>query len=120
MDAVNLLKMTLARSICDDMDCEECKECFNTEECPTSDFDYDTRVDFVKSLVHKLNIGPVDLGELEEMNVDDLLKIVNEVGSYREEQLGNVDEPTMLEDYPVQPIPTIDYTAIAEEIEMPF
>ena len=112
MDALNLLKMTLARAICDDMDCENCKELFKTEECPTSEFDYDTRVGFVKSLLNRLNLGPVDLGDLEDMKVEDLLKVINESMANREE--GNADEPAMLEDHPV------DYRTIAEEIEMPF
>lgn len=112
MDAMNLLKMTLARATCDDMGCDDCKELFNTTECPCEEFDRDTRVNFAKSLLDKLNIGPVDLGELEDMKVDDLLKVINESMVSREE--GNVDEPAMLEDHPV------DYRAIAEEIEMPF
>jgi len=112
MDTMNLLRMTLARAICDDMDCEDCKECFNVEECPCNEFDHDTRVNFVKALVDRLNIGPVDLGDLEDMKVEDLLKVIDEAMINRE--AGNVDEPAMLEDYPV------DYRAIAEEIEMPF
>lgn len=112
MDAMNLLKMILARAICDDMNCEDCKELFNTTDCPTAELDYDTRVDFVKSLLEKLNIGQTDLGKLDDINIDDLLKLVNEAAVSREE--GNVDEPAILEDHPV------DYRAIAEEIEMPF
>ena len=108
MDALNLLKMTLARATCDDMGCDDCKELFNTTECPCEEFDRDTRVNFAKSLLEKLNIGPVDLGDLEDMKVDDLLKVINE------SMVRNVDEPAMLEDHPV------DYRAIAEEIEMPF
>ncbi len=114
MDALNLLKMTLARATCDDFDCENCKELFNTTECPCEDFDYDTRMSFVKALVNRLNLGPADLGDLEDMKVEDLLKVIDEAMVNRKEQLGNVDEPEMLEDHPV------DYRAIAEEIEMPF
>ena len=29
--------------------------------------------------MEKLNVGPVDLGELEELNVDELLKLVSEI-----------------------------------------
>ena len=79
MDTIEYLKKLVANSICDCVDCTQCKSLFNAEECPAEDFNPDKRISLARGFAEKLNVGPVDLGELKDLNVDDLLKLVTEV-----------------------------------------
>ena len=79
MKAVEYLKKLIAFSACDGVECTDCKRRFGATECPIDDFVLSTRTDLGKVFMEKLNVGPVDLGELEELNVDELLKLVSEI-----------------------------------------
>lgn len=105
MKAVEYLKNIIAFSTCDGIECDECKRRFNVTECPIEDFGLDIRVVLGKAFLEKLNVGPVDLGELEEPNVDELLRLVNEI-----------TETYMPEEKPLRRVEPIRF----DDIEMPF
>ena len=113
MDAIEYLKKIVANSICDCADCTECKSLFNAEECPARDFNSDERMSLARVFAEKLNVGPVDLGELKDLNVDDLLKLVTEVT----ESYMPTEEPQR-EVHDDEPF--AGHVRIVDEVEMPF
>ncbi len=94
MKAVEYLKKLIGFSICDIISCAECKEQLGVTECPIDDFQPRVRVDLGKVFAEKLALGPVDLGELEELNVDELLRLVTEI---TENYVPNEEQPRRTE-----------------------
>ncbi len=78
MNPVDILKSILAHYVCDSIRCDDCKRLFDMDSCPSDRFDYDTRCDFAKELAKVLQNGSVDLGEIQDLQVDDLLRVVQD------------------------------------------
>ena len=81
MDGLTALRSVLTRVLCDEFSCTECKELLcSGEQCPNDILDWEDKVTFCKILAENLKVGPCDLGDLEDVKVEDLFAILEETG----------------------------------------
>ena len=106
MDGLTVLRSVLARILCDELPCTECKNLLcSGESCPNDVVDWEDKVTFCKILAQKLKIGPCDLGELEDVKIEDLFAILEDTGrqfEIQKEEDVAPEEPVFEPDLPFE------------------
>lgn len=102
MDGLTVLRSILTRVLCDELPCTECKNLLcSGENCPNDVTDWEEKVAFCKTFAEKLKIGPCDLGDLEDVKVEDLFAILEETG--RQFTAQKEQEPSVTDEEPDLP-----------------
>ena len=102
MDGLTILRSVLTRVLCDEFSCDECKNLLcSGDNCPNDVTDWEDKVAFCKILAENLKAGPCDLGELEDVKVEDLFAILEESG--RQLTVQKEQEPDVIDEEPELP-----------------
>ena len=73
-------KAIIAHNLCAGNDCENCREYFNVEECPSERVATEDQQDLARTLWEKVQEKKnYDLGPLNELSEDDILSIIEDI-----------------------------------------
>ena len=75
MDVATVLKSIFAGCLCGSNDCANCYQMFGTDQCMSDACSLDEKRDLIEKIVPYLDNVKFDLGKLDDINVDELLRL---------------------------------------------
>ena len=79
MEAITVLKAIFANEICGSNDCRNCYKMFEVDTCPQDICTGDMKREFIEKVTPHLNEASLDLGTLEDVNVEEFLSLFRNV-----------------------------------------